>query len=154
MSFTVTIAGTDRTDKISFNSLRKRDVLNQQVYTCSFDVNRKGAETYEPGIGEAVVVTRDGTTIFGGVILRITERVEASTIITYEVECVDYSQYLKRQLVTERYTSSTVGTIIADLVSSYTVAADSITANNVEGTLAIASFSFDRLTVADCLQRS
>jgi hypothetical protein len=153
MSFSVTITGTDRTNKITFNTLRKRDNLNAQVDQCSFEIIRTGAETYEPEVGQSVVVARNGSTIFGGVILRIDETVEASTIIRYRVECVDYSQYLKRQLVTERYTNTTVGDIIDDLVDNYTAAGDGITANNVAGGLAIKSFSFDRLTVADCLQK-
>ena len=151
MAFTVTIDSTDRTSKISFKSLRKRDNLNAQVDQCSFDILRYGSDTYEPAVGEEVTVTRDGTTIFGGVILRIDETVEASTIIKYRVQCVDYSQYLKRQLVTERYTDTTVGAIIADLISNYT--ADGITGNNVEGGQSIGSISFDRLTVADSLQK-
>ncbi len=153
MSFSVTINGTDRTNKITFNSFRKRDVLNAQVDQCSFAVQRTGAETYEPEVGQSVVVTRNGSTIFGGVILRIDETIEASTIIRYQVECVDYSQYLKRQLVTERYTNTTVGAIIADLVTKYTSAGDGITANHVSSELAIKSFSFDRLKLADCLQK-
>lgn len=70
MSFTVTINGTDRTSSIQAKSLRKRDVLNQQVDTCSFDVKKYGSLTYTPAVGEGVSVVRDGTTIFGGVIIR------------------------------------------------------------------------------------
>lgn len=153
MAFTVTIAAVDRTDKIQWRNFRKRDNLNQQVDHCSFEIWKYGTHTYLPSIGEEVVIARDGTTIFGGVITRIEERIEASQKLVYKIECVDYSQYLKRQLVTERYTSTTVGAIITDLVTNYTAAGDSITATNVVGSLPISSFSFDRLTVAQCLQK-
>lgn len=153
MSFTITINGIDRTTSIQADSFRKRDVLNQQVDTCSFVVRKYGTLTFVPEVGQEVVVVRNSTTIFGGVIVRVDETVQASKILEYVVECVDYSQYLKRKLVTERFTNTTVGDIIDDLVANYTEAGDGITATNVVGTQPIESFSFNRLTVADCLQK-
>jgi hypothetical protein len=153
MSFVVSIAGTDRTSKIVVGSFRKRDVLNQQVDNCSFKTRRTGADTYAPAIGNAVIVTRNSAVIFGGVILRITENVEAAKIVEYEVECADYSQYLKRQLVTERYTNTTIAAIVADLVTNYTAATDGITRVSTTSTFPIESISFNRLSVADCLQK-
>lgn len=153
MAFVITIDGVDRTSKVSAKTFRKRDNLNQQVDTCTFKVNRKGSETYVPAIGEEVVVTRDTVTIFGGVILRVEESIDASTIITYTVECVDYSQYLKRYLVTERYENTTVGDIIDALVADYTDLTDALSTGGVIGTQAIESISFNRLNVADCLQK-
>lgn len=153
MSFSITIDSTDRTSNVQWRTFRKRDNLNAQVDQCSFEIWKYGTHTYVPSIGEEVEVARDGTTIFGGVILRIDETVEASTKVKYKIECVDYTQYLKRKLVTERYTSTTVNAIISDLITNYTAPGDSITTNNVNGSLSIESFSFDRLNVADCLQK-
>lgn len=151
MSFAVTINGSDRTTKVDFKSLRKSDNLNQQVDTLEFQTKKYGSETYVPTLGHEVVVTRDGTTIFGGVITRITENVEAAKILTYRVECADYSQYLKRHLVTERYEGMTVAAIIADLVANYTD--EAFTTVNAGATLEIESISFNRLTLADSLQK-
>ena len=151
MSFVVTIAGTDRTSSIVFNTLRKTDNLNQQADTCEFVVRKYGSLTFVPYSGQEVVITRDGVRIFGGVILRVIEQVEASTVLKYRVQCTDYAQYLKRQLVTERYEDQTVAAIIADLVATYT--SDGFTTDSVVGTLTIKSISFNRLTVADCLQK-
>lgn len=153
MSFTVTINGTNRTSSIQAKSFRKRDVLNQQVDTCQFDVKKYGSLTFTPAVGQEVVVDRNGTTIFGGVVTRITEKIEASTILIYSVECVDYSQYLKRHLVTERYVNMTVSAIVADLVTNYTTAGDAITSTSTTSTLVIESISFNRLNVADSLQK-
>ena len=154
MSFTVTINSVDRTSSIKKGSFSKRDVLNQQVDTCAFEVRKYGTKTYVPEVGHEVVVTRDSTTIFGGIILRITERIDSNPkVLLYRVECVDYSQYLKRQLVTERYENETVANIIDDLVANYTAAGDSITTNNVSASIEVESFSFNRLTVAECLEK-
>lgn len=148
---TVTIEGTDRTSLVVFNSLRKTDVLNQQVDTLEFKVRKYGSLTYVPTLGDEVVVAKDGTTIFGGVVVRIHENLNGAHILEYTIECNDYSQFLKRKLVTERYTSTTVGAIISDLVANYT--SDGFTTTNVAGSHPITSISFNRLTVADCLQK-
>src|ERR1700749_3547089 len=98
MAVVVTIAGVDRTSSVVFNSLRKTDVLNQQGDNLEFKVTKYGSLTYVPSIGDEVVVTRGGSTIFGGVVVRITENVEAAHVLIYTVQCNDYSQYLKREL--------------------------------------------------------
>ena len=151
MSFAVNINSVDRTSKISFKSFRKKDSLNQQVDTCESFINKVGSSTYSPTLGHEVSVVRDGTTIFGGVIVRITETVEAAVILGYRVECADFSQYLKRQRVTERYENMTVAAIIANLITTYTT--DGFTVVNAASTLTITSISFNRLTVAECLQK-
>lgn len=151
MSFVVTINAVDRTSSVVFNSLRKTDTLNAQIDTLDFTVNKYGSLTYVPTLGHEVTVTRDGETIFGGVIVRITEDIEASTILKYHVECTDYSQYLKRQLVTERFEGETVADIIAAILTDYTT--DGFTSANATSTQVIESISFNRLTVADCLQK-
>lgn len=153
MTFVVTIDGTDRTSSVDYGSFRKRDILNQQVDTCQFDIKKYGSLTYVPTVGDEVSVTRDGSTIFGGVVARINEKIKASTILTYRVECIDYSQYLKRHLVTERYENMTVSAIVADMVTNYTTAGDGITKTNTTSTLTIESITFNRLTVADSLQK-
>lgn len=152
MAVTITIDGSDRTGSVIVGSFRKTDNLNQQVDTCNFKINKYGASvTYVPSVGEEVVVTKGATIIFGGVIARIREKVEASTVLIYEIECVDYSQYLKRRLVTERYEGMTVAAIIADIIANYTT--DSFTTVNASSTLVIESVSFNRISVADCLQK-
>lgn len=151
MAVVVTIEGTDRTSSIVFNSLKKTDNLNQQVDTLEFKIRKYGSLAYVPALGDEVAVTKDGTKLFGGVVVRITENVSAVSVLEYTVECADYSQYLKRELVTARYESQTVSAIIADLITNYT--SDGFTTNNVVGALTISSVSFSRLSVADSLQK-
>lgn len=151
MAIVVTIDGNDRTGSVVFNTLRKTDNLNQQVDLLTFKVRKYGSLTYVPELGDEVTVEKDSTTIFGGVIVRVTETVKAAHILEYMVECADYSHYLKRQIVTERYENTTIATIIEDLIDNYTD--DGFTYDNVVGTQSVASISFNRLTVADCIQK-
>lgn len=150
---TVTIAGVDRTLSINFQGLRITNNLNQQVDVCTFKLLKYGSRTYVPELGDEVVVEKGTTTVFGGVVVRITETMKSAQILEYSVECADYSQYLKRQLVTERYEAMTVAAIIDDLVANYTAVADGITSVNAASTQLIESISFNRLTVAQCLQK-
>lgn len=150
MAFTVTINSVDRTSSVAFNSIKKTDNLNQQVDTLELTIKKYGALTYVPTIGHEVVVADGSTTIFGGVIIRITEMVRAANILEYKVVCNDYSQYLKRELVTERYEGMTVFDIVDDIITNYT---SGFTTTNVATGPTIESISFNRLTVADCLQK-
>lgn len=88
--------------------------------------------------------------VFGGVIVRIDERTIGNGIIEYDVTCNDYSQYLKREIVTERYTAKTAKEIIELIVAAH--AADFGT-TNVQTGPTVASISFNRVSVADCLQK-
>lgn len=151
MSFTITIGGNNRTGTVRAGSFSKIDNLNQQVDTCRFIVRKKGSDTFAPQVGESVVVTRNSTVIFGGVVLRVSERLATPFVLDYTVDCVDYSQYLKRRLVTERYTNTTVGAIISDIITTYT--SDGFTVVNAASDFPITSISFNRLTVAECLQK-
>lgn len=147
---TVTINSVDRTSLVVFNSLRKTDTLNQQVDTLEFKIRKYGSRTYSPTLGHEIVVTSGGSTIFGGVIVKIRESLDSAKIIEYTVTCNDYSQYLKRKLVTERYENTTASAIITDIMGTYTTG---FTTAGVAAAVTIASISFNRLTVAESLQK-
>lgn len=148
----VIIGGEYRTPSIVFNTLRKTDNLNQQVDNLSFTIRKYGTEhTYEPEIGEEVIIYKAEDVIFGGVIVKIKEVVRAANIIEYEVTCNDYSQFLKRQLVTERYVDMDVKDIVDDIIANYTD--EEFTTDNVYTGQTIRSISFNRLTVSECLQK-
>lgn len=151
MSVVVTIEGVDKTSSVDFGSLKKTDNLNQQVDNLTFTLKKYGVNTYVPALGDEVVVTKGAVTVFGGVIVKIDERIDAAKVLLYQIQCNDYSQFLKRQLVTERYLQTTVSDIIGDIVSNYT--GDGITDDDVVAPLVLESASFNRLTVSECLQK-
>lgn len=151
MALTITIEGVDKTSSVVFPSPKKTDNLNQQVDNFEFRLRKYGAHTYVPSLGDEVIATRDTTRIFGGVIVRLYEKARSANVLEYTVVCNDYSQFLKRELVTERYEDTTVGAIISDIIATYTD--DGFTTTNVIGTATVESFSFNRLTVAECLQK-
>jgi len=93
----------------------------------------------------------DGTTQYGGVITEITQT-RQGTVIIYKCRCKDYSQWLNKQLVTERYTNEYAHDIIDDLITTYTT--DGFTTTNVEGAAAkIKSIAFNEIPIGDCLDK-
>lgn len=147
---TVTIAGTDRTSSVIYKSISKVDNLNQQVDTLRFITRTYGTVTYVPSLNNEVVLTLDGTILFGGVIVKIENTSTAKGIVDYTITCNDYSQYLKRLLVTERYVNKTAKEIVDDLITNYAV---DFTDTNTSTGPTITSISFNRLTVADSLEK-
>lgn len=146
----VLVNGVDKSPSIVFNSLKKTDNLNQKTDKCEFTVRKYGTHTYVPTIGDEIHVLRRGKILFGGVIMRISEKTKASQVVEYSVTCNDFSQYLKRKLVTERYTNTTLFAIIEDIIDTY---APDFTYNNISGDLPIESFAFNRIGVDKCIQK-
>lgn len=151
MSVVITIGGVDRTSAVTFPGPIKQDNINQKADTFEFTILKHSGSTYAPTINEEVVVTKGGATIFGGVIIRISESLQSAQTLEYLVQCTDYGQLLKRELVTERYEDTSVADIISDLVATYTTGG--FTTTNVSGALVIGSIAFNRINVADALQK-
>jgi hypothetical protein len=148
MNLTVTIDSVNRTSYVNWPSFKKEDILNSQVDTCEFETKKYGTKTWKPNVGGEIVITDDGTKVFGGVIMRVEETIEGA-LISYRVECKDYTHYLDRALVVERYTDMTVNEIIADINTNYL---SGFTVANVVCDIFVSSLTFDRITVNRCLQ--
>lgn len=150
MAVVLNIDGTDRSSQVKFDSLKRRNRINDLSDELSFSLIKSPSKTYVPSVNEEVVLTIGGTKEFGGVIVRIKSSVMGKDLMKYDVKCKDYSQYLGRQLVTENYTSTTIDAIISDLVSNYT---SGFTTTNVDANVDVESISFNRLTVTQCIEK-
>lgn len=150
MSLVVTIDSVDRTSVIDTGSLRIKDKLNNRTNECSFTIQKYSSEGITPQLNDEVVVTLDGTKIFGGVITSYGESVIGKNRLEYEVVCKDYSQYINRRLVTERYDNQTIEYIINDILTRY---ASDFTDTNVNADVEIESIAFNRITVSECLDK-
>lgn len=145
---TITIASVDRTSVIEGFTIS--DNINNRADTLDFTMLKAPGDTYVPALNDAIVVTRNSVTIFGGVITRISDALVGANTLRYSVSCVDYSFYLNRKLVVERYTSQTINYIINDIVTKY---ATGFTNTNVFAGITIASIAFNRITISECLNR-
>lgn len=148
MNITVKVGGIDRTNYISWPSFSKEDILNSQVDTCSFETKKYGSKTWKPVVSDEIEVKDGATMVFAGVIVQVEENIEGR-VLSYNVQCKDWTQYLDRKLVIERYTNMTVNAIIAAINTNYLTG---FTVANVNCSITVNSIAFNRLTVSKCLQ--
>jgi hypothetical protein len=76
------------------------DYINQQVNELTFETN-----DFKPSLGDDITVYYNDVKIYGGVIIKI-ETTTEGLLNTYNVSCKDYTQYLNRKLVSERFPQS------------------------------------------------
>jgi hypothetical protein len=145
---TFTIGGTDRTTKVETFSIT--DTINSQVDTLDFTVMKAPGDTFVPALNDELIVDRDGTRIFGGIITTIADELVGADTLRFSVTGTDYSFLLNRKLVTARYEDETIADIIADLVTTY---APDFTVSGVVADITVASIAFNRITVSECLRK-
>lgn len=116
-------------------SLRWGHKLNQRSWA-NFQAHYPGAVPtyYAPRVGHLFrLVDFDGTERFVGSIHNTRKRlvnVQGSKRLVIDCQCTGWEQIADRFLVTETYTSQTLGAIAADLVSTY-LAGEGITATGL-----------------------
>lgn len=128
----LTIGGLDRTGYLVPGSLSLEDAINERSIL-SFTLKAPQG-TLTVAEGQQVTLTNVDP-IFGGTIESVTEKQPlGSTQVVYSVQCVDWHQVLDRRVVAESYADTTVGAIIADIVTTY-LAAEGITHAVVNATV-------------------
>lgn len=150
MDITIEINSVDRTSDILVDSIVKEDVINDEKDTLSFRVLKYAGEGFIPEIGQEVEMTVDAVKEFGGVIVSVAKSISDGNVAVFDIECADYTHYLNRELVLERYEDKTVNYIIADIISKY---ATEFTGVNVDCDITIATMLFNRISVSECLEK-
>lgn len=141
--FSIFINSINRTNKVLYETFRISDYINQEVNQATFS-----CRSFKPSLNEEVEVYYEGIKIFGGVIVRIDTDIQGVSRF-YNITCKDYSQYLNRMLVNERFVGETVTDIIQSLITDY---APDFTMDNVEGSTVIGSIVFNRISVGEAIQ--
>lgn len=149
MTLVITHNGTNITEHVSTDGVSISDEQNSTRDSLSFTVE-KAPGGFTPLLNAEIIVTLDGTRIFGGTILSFETSVEAPPTVNYEVECVDFTHQLDRRLISERFIGETAEDIIAFLKDAY---APTFTVNNVDASQEIARISFNRLAFSACLDK-
>lgn len=145
---TVTINSVDRTSVVK--SLTISDAINNQVDTCEIQVEKTIADTYVPALNDEIIITRGTTRIFGGVITTMSDELVGDSTLRYRITAIDYTFFLNRKLVTERFENQTIADIIDSLLTTY---APDFTSVGVVADINVASIAFNRITVSECLKK-
>lgn len=150
MAVVVTINSQDKTDHIIWDSLVVENVITNKVDTCRFKIRNRDDKIYKPSLGQGVIITDNGTVIFGGVIIKRTERADNYKIIIYEIECVDYTRLMDKKLVPDSFENQTVAQIIENIKDNYLPAG--FTTSNVNCDVVIKYIGFNYLPVSKCFE--
>ena len=105
----------------------------------------------EPRVDDEIIITDNGTRMFAGAITGVSKQTDVIDSVIFDVECTDYSFYLDRKLVLERFRNQTVNFIVDFLLDKYDD--EGFTINNVQGEQRIGSITFNRITLSECLQK-
>ena len=147
----VLINGSDKTDQLVTDSLSVEQILGAQRDTAKFSYKKYGSKSYVPAVLDTVVVYDGSTKIFGGRVVRISEKfLNGADGLVYALECVDYSVDLDSLLVSQSYSSMTVNAIIADILTNF---ATGFTGTNVDCAITIGKVVFNQVPITQCLKR-
>jgi hypothetical protein len=117
----IKINNVDISSKVLMGSVKKTDNINQRVDTLQFETYKYGSITTKPEVGQEVAMYDDANLVYGGVTTKVEESMDFNKEITYSVDCKDWSQYLDRSLVVERYKDITVNEVIKDIYYRYII---------------------------------
>ena len=149
--YVLTIADTDRTSCITTQSLEIIDEArdNPSYLSCKFkNLDAVGI----PSLEDEITVTNEGTKLFGGNIAGVRPRRLGAGEVIYEIDAVDYTRLLDKNLVIESYQGKTDKQIIEDIVSNYCQGSGITTTEVTEG-VTINAITFNYARPSDCLGR-
>ena len=146
----VYIDGTRITRSIERNSLNVENILTRQVDRCKFVLRKYGTKhIFIPKNGNEVKVYNDGTQIFGGIIVKLVQRVEDYKILLYDIECEDYTRLLDKKLVADTFSNKTITQILESINANYL---EDFTLNHAQGiNKQIAYIAFNYCSVSNAL---
>jgi hypothetical protein len=151
----IEIGGVDKTSLCLVKNLSITDELNSRNTYAFTLISLDG--TYRPEIGNAINVSKDGTTSFAGTIESIVEQSPnngITPILHFAIECVDYNQLCDRFLVAEAYESALAGNIVKAIIDNFinvTSPGEGITYTNVSDGPTINKAVFNYVTATQAL---
>lgn len=119
MALKIEIDGVDKTSIVLWRSLTWDQALTSQVDTLKFKIFRYGSRTFKPTLYDEVVLKDDGTTLFGGVIVNVTESVDSVERETFDITVKDYSEEMDRRLVADNFEDKPAINIIIEILNRY-----------------------------------
>jgi hypothetical protein len=149
-SYTLTIDGTDRADDVKNASIKITDVIGSGASTMIFTIENHNSSTV-PGLDDEVMLTQSGSRLFGGRILRVNPR-QLGSMLVWDINCVDYTRDLDRNLVVEGYQDMTDKAIIEDIIDNY-CGGTGITYDSVVEGITISSIAFSYMPPSECFSK-
>lgn len=119
MSLQLYIAGVDKSSSVVWPSLQWQQVLNNEVDTVSFQLNRFSGRSFAPAMMDEVKLYDGGTLVFGGHIVDIQKDFSGVDFETQTLTVKDYSHKMDARLVVETYSAVPAINVICDILNKY-----------------------------------
>ena len=143
MALTVTINETDVSKSIKRNSFTIENIITRQVDRCQFTLRKYGStHTFEPIVGQEIIVLNNGIKIFGGIIVKFDLVSDDNAELLYKITCNDFTRKLDRFLINNSFVNQTITEIINFIVVDKGLDGQGFTTNNVVGDTIIEFISF------------
>lgn len=143
-------AQSDISSSVKWESFQLRLVTTKEVSQLQFHIQNVAAHT-KPLVGSTIDIYDGATHIFGG---RVTERklgVDGGLLTRFEYTVIDWSFDFDAKMVVKSYEADDPGTIVADIISSFT---SGFTSANVDlAGYDIPSVQFNYQPPSKCLQK-
>jgi len=149
-SYTLTINGSDRTTSVQNGTIKITDSIGSSASTMTFQISNR-VSSIIPNPDEEVIITQDGERLFGGRILRV-KPIKVGNLLLWNIDCVDYTRDLDRNLVVEAYQNMTDKEIIVDIVDNY-CGGTGISYDNVTEGVTISNMSFNYVPPSECISK-
>ena len=130
MSLLVSIAGVDRSSKISKRALRITDGLTTQTDKCDFTMEDLD-EADVPIEGQEVLISQDSSFLFGGTIRSVERFRIGPGDDGFKIKCKDFSSLIEKRLVNKVFSQQLAGDIIKDINTNF-ILDSRVTVQNVE----------------------
>jgi hypothetical protein len=147
MAMQLLIDAVDRTADIEQRSIRYKSTLSKAPATLSFFI--KGNKTI-PDMGDSVLFKLDGSNFFTGTITDKAEDIVNGLLVGYSFVCMDGFFELDRKLVVKAYNNTDVGTVMADIISTFTTG---FTLNSPATTPTVKTVKFNYEQPSRCIQK-
>lgn len=140
----------DKSNEIDYTSVQLNRALTNQTDVLQFLVRRPDSSGFKPALNDVIEVLEDGTTIFGGQIVEVSETVSGK--LEY-LQCIakDYSFNMDSKLIVGVYQAMTVDAIIDDFIATFLPAG--YTATFVNCPVVINYIAFNYEYPSKCLQQ-
>lgn len=149
----VTINAVEVNTMIKMRSLTISDNINQATDTADFVIEKYPSRAFTPGLGQDVIISNGADRLYGGVIIAIESQTIGPGHLEYTIKCKDYSQYMDRLLVVDRFTNTTAQAVIESLVTDYAAGAGFTTDGVNAAAISIKSISFSEIPLSACLDK-
>ena len=147
MGVAIIIATVDRTLDIDQRSVSYKQTLSKAPATFSFRI--KGNKNM-PLMGDAILVTLDGENFFRGTITDKNEDVIRGRTVSYSFLAMDGFFELDRKLVIKAYNNSDVGTVMQDIIDTFTTG---FTLDSPASTPSVRTVKFNYEQPSRCIQK-